>query len=180
MACFSWYSDFTSQQNVTIIYLTLRKRWRSILRSANCNYPTIWVHLHNCLGLGIGKPTETNNPWQGNNSPTSPPPQKSSPNHMHGRPRCLIPSFLKDRHRGALSFSKDAPSRQREKERKRCRKGISSQCIDRLQSKAVCLILPVMFFFKKNGEKFPHFLKKQYKKISSGRKEEKEKSFLRS
>ena len=159
MACFSWYSDFTSQQNVTIIYLTLRKRWRSILRSANCNYPTICVHLHNCLGLGIGNPTQTNNPWQGNNSPTSSPRQKSPPNHMHGTPGCLIPSFLKDRHifqgGSALSFSKDAPLRQREKERKRCRKGISSQCINRLQSKAVCLRSPVMFLFKKDGKHIP-------------------------
>ena len=98
MACFGLYSDFTSQQNVTIIYLTLGKRWRSILRSANCNYPTIWVHLHNCLGLGIGKPTETNKQsltrQQFPNFTSS---QKSPPNHMHGTPVCLIPSFLNDR-----------------------------------------------------------------------------------
>ena len=154
MACFSWYSDFTSQQNVTIIYLTLGKRWRSILRSANCNYPTICVHLHNCLGLGIGKPTQTNKQSMTRQQfPNFTSSQKSPPNHMHGTPGCLIPSFLKDRHifqgGSALSFSKDAPLRQREKERKRCRKGISSQCIDRLQSKAVCLRSPVMFFSKR-------------------------------
>ena len=156
MACFSWYSDFTSQQNVTIIYLHWEKDedqfWE--VQIATIQLSVCTSIIASALALAT-PPTETNNPWQGNNSPTSPPPQKSPPNHMHGTPGCLIPSFLKDRHifqgGSALSFSKDAPSRQREKERKRCRKGISSQCIDRLQSKAVCLRLPVMFFFKKNG-----------------------------
>ena len=137
------------------------------------------------LALTLANPhKQTNSPWQGNNYPTSPPPPKvSTKSHAWqiGVPDSIIFKWSQHISGGsALSFSKDAPSRQREKERKRCRKGISSQCIDRLQSKAVCLRLPVMFFFKKNGEKFPHFLKKQYKKFSSGGKEEKEKGFLRS
>ena len=74
------------------------------------------------LALALANPTQTNNPWQGNNSPTSPPLQKSSPNHMHGRPVCLIPSFSKDRNifQGAmLCLFEKMLHRDKEKKRER-------------------------------------------------------------